>query len=177
MSWSRRAFLLTCLPAALALSGCGFHPLYGKDDGRSSTVPDLASIKIETIADRTGQLVQGALMDRLTPKGKPAKPKYFLRVTLSETKQGLGILKDETASRTNYVLRANFSLTDKDGRSLYNSTASSQASFNILSEHYASTSSERDARDRTTVEIADAITAQLAAYFSRARDPQDKAKP
>lgn len=177
MSCSRRAFLSICLPAALALSGCGFHPLYGKEDGKSSTVPDLASIKIDTIADRTGQLVQSALLDRLTPKGKPAKPKYHLHVTLSETRQGLGILKDETASRSNYVLIANFVLSNRDGQNLYSSTASSQASYNILTEHYASTASEKDARDRTAVEIADAITSQLAAYFSRARDPQGKTKP
>lgn len=177
MSWFRRASLLICLPAALALSGCGFHPLYGKDGGKSSTVPELAAIKIDTIADRTGQLVHNALLDRLTPKGKPAKPKYTLRVTLSESKQSLGILKDETASRSNYVLSANFVLSNMDGSVLYSSAAGSQASYNILSEHYASTASEKDARDRTAVEIAEAISTQLAAYFSRAREPQGKTKP
>jgi LPS-assembly lipoprotein len=162
---------------ALALNACGFHPLHGKEGVRSATVPEMAAIKIDIIADRSGQLVRNELLDNLTPKGQPTKPLYLLRVTQNETRQSLGILKDETASRANYTLATSFSLMDfKTGRLLYSGTASSQASFNILDEHYASTASEKNARDRTASEVADSITTQIAAYFSRTRATQAPAK-
>ncbi|TAN59180.1 MAG: hypothetical protein EPN26_00405, partial [Rhodospirillales bacterium] len=150
----------------LLLAGCGFHPLHATDGKRSPTVPELASVKVLSIADRSGQLVRNALLDRLTPKGEPEKPRYILKVTLNEGRQGLGILKDETASRANYLLSAGFVLYEAKGRVVYSGSANSQASFNILDEHYASTSSEKNARDRTAVEVAEAIHVQLSAYFS-----------
>ncbi len=176
MSSSRKVLPPIALLAMLALSACGFQPLHGGKGKQSATVPEMAHIKILTIADRSGQLVRNELFDRLTPLGQPEKPAYILNVRLSESKQSLGILKDETASRANYVLNAGFSLTNMNGGTLYSSSTSSQASYNILAEHYASTASEKNARDRTAEEVADAIAMQLAAYFSRARVAKEQAK-
>lgn len=176
MWWFKRAFSLFCLLALLAPAACGFRPLHGTRGANSATVPEMAEIKILTIADRTGQQVRNHLLDLLTPKGPPDKPRYFLNVTLSENKQSLGILKDETASRANYILNATFSLTSGEGNTLYSSNTGSQASYNVLSEHYASTSSEKNARDRTANEVAEAISMQIAAYFSR-RQEAAKAAP
>ncbi|MBF0166258.1 MAG: hypothetical protein HQL45_01405 [Alphaproteobacteria bacterium] len=171
MSWFKR----TPLVVLLLLTGCGFHPLHGTGGQRSATVPELSAIKINTIADRTGQMVRNALLDRLTPTGEPQKPRYLLQVTMNESKQSLGILKDETSSRANFVLTASFALIDLKGQTLYSASTSSQASYNILNEHYASTASERNARDRTTTEVADAIYIQLSSYFSRLKSAGGKA--
>ncbi len=157
------------------LAGCGFHPMHATDGKRSPTVPELSDTKILLIADRSGQLVRNALLDRLTPKGEPEKPRYILRVTLNEGRQGLGILKDETASRANYLLSAGFVLYEAKGKVLYSGSAGSQASFNILDEHYASTASEKNARDRTAIDVAEAIYVQLSAYFSRLNSTTGKA--
>lgn len=173
MSLSRRAVLLLALPLALSLQGCGFHPLYASGDKQSkSTVSDLSRVKVALIADRAGQLVRNELLDLMNPTGEPAKPIYFLTVRTSESKQSLGILKDETASRSNYVLNAGFHLTNAKGATLYSSTATSQASYNILDEHYATTASEQNSRERVAKEIAQAIHLQLSSYFSRARESQ-----
>ncbi|CAA6604865.1 conserved exported hypothetical protein [Rhodospirillaceae bacterium LM-1] len=176
MSSSRNILFPIALLATLALSACGFQPLHGGKGKQSATVPEMSHIKIAMIADRSGQLVRNALLDRLTPLGQPEKPAYILNVRLSESKQSLGILKDETASRANFILSAGFALTNKEGGTLYSSTSSSQASYNILTEHYASTASEKNARDRTAEDVADAIAMQLAAYFSRARVAKEQAK-
>lgn len=176
MSSSRRA-LLVMLSSAMLLTGCGFHPLHGKSSANKSTADELSRIKIQIIADRSGQMVRNELLDLLTPMGEPAKPRYTLRVTLNESKQSLGILKDETASRSNFVLTASFALmTLPDGKTLYGSAVTSQASYNILEQHYASTSAEKNARERTAKEVAQGIELQLSSYFSRVQSAQQAPK-
>lgn len=165
-SRERPSFVLLVLAATL-LAGCGFHPLNARQDGSASTVRELADIKIATIADRSGQLLHNALLERLTPAGGSSKPKYLLTVSLSDSKQEIGILKDETSSRANYNAFATFTLADKAGAALYRSAASSQVSYNILGEHYASTVAETNARDRAMGELAESISRQLSAFFAR----------
>jgi LPS-assembly lipoprotein len=176
-SSSRSLIKIVVLGATLLLGACGFHPLHGKDGGKADTVPEMSAIKIGLITDRTGQILRNELLDLLTPKGQPERPVYQLNVTISESKSGLGILKDEMASRANYSLNSSFNLVDyKTGKTLYSSQASSQASFNILSEHYASTSSEQNARERTAKEVAENISMQISAFFSRSKAAQGSKK-
>ncbi len=104
MSSLKQIFRPLFLLAFLALlSGCGFQPLYGKR--AENPLPQLASIKIHPIADRTGQILRNYLLNELTPRGQPRNPKYILFVEVTESLGSYGIQKDDTATRAILKLR------------------------------------------------------------------------
>ncbi|MCC7167380.1 MAG: hypothetical protein IT565_07400 [Rhodospirillales bacterium] len=159
------------LAALLALGACGFSPMYAhKDHEAASAHADLADIKIRFIENRLGQMLRNELLDRLTPRGEPADARYTLVIRMSESTQSLGILKDETSTRSNLVVHAVVQLVDSiTGRLVFTSPATAQVSYNVLDSHFGTTAAKADAEARAAVELSHAIVNQLAAYFSRAR--------
>ncbi len=153
---------------ALAISACGFQPLYGRGDGQAlSSVEHMAAIRIEPLPDRIGQQMHNLLRDRLNPTGQPRAPGYRLAVRLSEAREELGIRKDETATRANLVLSASFELSEiGSDRLLMQGRTSSVNSYNILTSQFATTFSESDARGRALRELSDDIRTRLGIYFS-----------
>ena len=185
MSWSRRGWhrsrraaarraasaigggllaVLLMLPA-----GCGFHPLYGTDAGGGSATTQFAQVRIQPIADRTGQLLYNKLRDRFNPRGKPANPVYLLQVTLQERQERLLVETDETASRINLILRANYQLKEFGTGTVLNSGVSQTIiSFDVLGSEFqfSTISSEADVRDRATEQLSEDISTRMAIYFS-----------
>src|SRR5579871_2560519 len=102
MAWTRRGLLLAMMAV---LPGCGFHPLYARR-GQTGFDPDLASIKVNTIRDRQGQVLAIALRDGLNPRGARVATRYTLDVTLESTRQDIGIRPDGTASRSEITMTA-----------------------------------------------------------------------
>lgn len=154
--------------AALALAGCGFRPLYGGAREAGGPVRALAAIKVESIPDRLGRLVRNNLLDRLSPGGEPAAPRYRLKVVLETRKEGLAIRSDEIVTRFNFRLMADFELRDaRTGSRLFDGRTRSFASYNVVRSDYANLSAERDAESRTAREISDEIAVRLAVYLSR----------
>ena len=172
VSSGRPAAAVLWFGLALTVSACGFQPLYGRGDGQTlSTVEHMAAIRIAPLPDRIGQQMHNLLRDRLNPLGQPRKPGYRLDVRLSETREELGIRKDETATRANLVLSVTFKLTELDSsRLLLQGNTSSVNSFNILTRQFATKFSESDARDRALRELSDDIRVRLGIYFSGQRD-------
>ena len=154
---------------ALALSACGFTPLYGGAGGQAmSPVDHMAAIRIAPLPDRTGQQMHNLLRDRLNPIGQPREPVYALSLRLSESRQELGIRKDETATRANLNLAVQFTLSSvQTGDPLYRGHVNAASSYNILTSPFATGFSEADARSRGLRELADAIRTRLGIYFSR----------
>jgi LPS-assembly lipoprotein len=176
-SYRPAAVLLTCL----LISGCGFQPLNSRGSATQgtsagnhqpdqiSTTAELASIRIAPLADRPGQEMHNLLRDRLNPSGQPHTPKYELEVRLIESIREVAFESDETATRADLSIVANFQLRRvSDQRKLSVGKSRSVSSYNILEKQFASTISEADARSRTLREIADQIKLRLGAYFSSA---------
>src|ERR1700749_2473734 len=101
--WWRKPLLTLALP--LALSACGFHPLYGKSGTGSGVSEKLASISIEQLRDRQGQEIHNALIKTITPAGPPEHPRYRLLVAYSVQENQAALATDETATRD--VMRFN----------------------------------------------------------------------
>ena len=162
----RKAVLVIAL---LSLTACGFRPLHGHTQEVSSTATDqLALIKIEQIPDRIGQEFRNALLDRLTPKGQPSKPRYFLRVSVTETIQELGIRKDETATRANFRLHVEYALYDSITReAVFKSKKKTIGSYNIVTSDFATLTAEKDIRKRLILKVSDNIKTSLAIHLSR----------
>lgn len=153
---------------ALALSACGFQPLYGRgQDGAASPAAQMAAVRIAPLRDRIGQQLRNLLRDRLNPLGQPSNPAYDLQIILVETRQELGIRKDETATRANLIVSANFSLLEVgSGRVLLRGLTTSTNSYNILTSQFATTSTESNARKRALREVSDEIRTRLGIYFA-----------
>ncbi len=176
MSWfeiqgrSRPQTLLAILAlgASLALGGCGFRPLYGETPEGTSSFDSLETVQIAALPDRTGQRLHNLLRDRINPRGQPNQPEYVLRVSLSERTEALAIDEDETATRANLELSANFTLTRLDGKEVvFRGRSNSVNSYNIVDSQFATFVSERDARDRALRELSEDIRLRLATYFGR----------
>lgn len=169
MSWSRRnlASLLRGAAGAVVLAGCGFQPLYGPESGSSDVSANLASVRVEPLNHRVGQQMHNFLRDRLNPRGQPVDPNYRLKVSLTERLVELGVRRDETATRANLRMIAEFTLVSADGQTaLMSGRSSSTASYDILTNPFATTVSEDAARERTLREVADDIQTRLALYFT-----------
>ncbi len=172
MSWSRRAVCRLGLGVGATvalggLAGCGFQPLHGQADNGSSVTADLSSVRVEPLRDRVGQQMHNFLRDRLNPRGQPVSPSYRLRVQLTEIVSETGVRRDETATRANLRINADFSLFDfGGGEALFAGSSSSTTSYDILENPFATTVSEEDARERALREVADDIQTRLSIYFT-----------
>lgn len=162
MSWFRG--LLLGLPL---LAACGFQPLYAERDG-ASAADQLASIRIEPLRDRSGQLLYNALRDGLNPLGRPASPDYRLQVELDEDREELAFQTDETATRVNVTLTAAFALYAVDAKEpVFRGVSRTTTAYNVLTSPYATLTSSEDARARALDDLAREIRARLAVFLSR----------
>ena len=166
MWWCRAAATLTI---ALWLGGCGFQSLYG-ESGARSVDGNLAAIKIGLISDRVGQQLYNELRDGLNPTGQSARPLYVLQVELAESIEELAIRKDETATRANLSLHAEFKLlAAHDGAVLVSGQSRSTTSYNILSSEFATLSALADAQRRGVRVLGSDIKTRLGLYFGSKR--------
>lgn len=169
MSWCRRRFyfLPVCLFAAsLALSACGFRPLYGS--GPRAAQRNLVSVAIDTIPDRSGQQLRNLLMQSMNPKGFPARPAYTLGVSLRESSARLGLQKDETATRASLTVVAQFTLADADtGKAIFRGTSRSLSNYDVVISDFATVVAENDAREKVLRAISQDITYRLALFIDR----------
>lgn len=156
------------LALTVLLSGCGFHPLYGTpESGAVSPTDRLATVRIAPLPDRIGQQLHNLLRDRLNPGGQPRQSDFELRIELTETRQELSIRKDETATRANLLVAAQFVLHEiATNEVVLRGRAQSTNSYNILTSQFATTSSELNARKRGLREVSEDIRTRLGIYFA-----------
>lgn len=164
MWWFRTVSLLACV---LVLAACGFRPLYsGQADGEESA--ELAAVRVQPIADRVGQLLHNHLLDLINPRGRPPRPRYTLKIQVTEGIQHLAVRKSELSTRANLRLSASYSLLPTGGATpVMQGTSSVVSSYNILKADFATLIAEKDARARAAREVAQDIRARLAVYFQQ----------
>ncbi|MGH7006138.1 MAG: LPS assembly lipoprotein LptE, partial [Alphaproteobacteria bacterium] len=170
LSRLRIVSLAAACAAAMALAGCGYRPLYGDRGavGGSDVRQRLAEVKIAGIADRRGQLVRNFLLDRMNAQGEPAQARYVLSVTTAETARTTDSRPDGTATRADLVLGARFSLRDANSDAIvFVDRTEGVATYNLLTNRYASVASEDEARRRAAEYVADQIALQVALFLNR----------
>jgi LPS-assembly lipoprotein len=145
-----------CLP----LAACGFHPMYG-----GALAPEMSSIYVEPIAERDGYELRTALIDLLNSDGREGGKKYRLKITLTESSQGIALQNDATITRYNNNLSAKFELTDTGGTVLKQGSQTELASYNVVTSPYASLVAEQDANKRAAQDMAERIRLDLGVWF------------
>lgn len=162
-----RSVLLTA--SAMALSGCGFQPVFGRlGDGQSAS-NDLAEIEVGLLDGRYGQLVRQALQRRLEGASSAAVKRYDLSVNFSYAQEGVALQEsDSNATRARSTGTASWTLLARDAKrtSLASGFARASDGFNIFDQQnfYSDLSTER-AVGRIADNLADQISVALAAYF------------
>lgn len=155
------------LCAALALSGCGFRPLYATTGAGSEGMAEYFSqVFVEPIPGRQGVHLRNQLMDALTPAGTPSAAAYRLTIKMEDLKEGLAIKENTQITRYNYSLTAKYELRDSvSGEVLDRGTARAIAAYNVVDSQFATQSAERDAQERAAREVGEDIRLRLGLYF------------
>lgn len=151
----RQALTLIC---AAALSGCGFAPAYGPT-GTADKL--LSQITVDAPANRDQQLLAQELENRL---GRTGAGRYQFHYDLSYDEARMAVSADNTTTRFNVVGTVAYALRDNDRQEILTTgKVSSFTGYSTTSSTVATLASERDARERLAVILADKIVAQLIA--------------
>ncbi|MBM3565633.1 MAG: hypothetical protein FJX42_05920 [Alphaproteobacteria bacterium] len=169
MSWFRTACRSLAVLALVGGAGaCGFEPLYARNATDDDIAAELAEIRIDPIRDRTGHMLQNRLRDALTPKGAPAKPRYILKITVTESVLETVVRQTAFAARANLTLNTSFSLTGSKGYpASYSGSVSSTSSYAFQTASLGTLAGEKDARERAVADAAEQIRSLLGIYFKR----------
>jgi LPS-assembly lipoprotein len=160
-----RAFLITALP--LAVGACGFQPLYGTDAAGPAANHVFTTTYVEPVADHIGYELRNTLIDLLNTSDSPPQIAYRLKVTVSETRRGIALQNDATITRYNYIVGADYVLTDAAGHVITSGHESSLSAYNVASSPYATLVGQQDAEKEAADDLASHIRLDLAVYFAR----------
>jgi LPS-assembly lipoprotein len=163
---ARRRLGFAALAVLPLLAGCNLRPIYGRVQ-QEGVRPELAAIEIVELSGRRGQLFRNYLIDELNPGGLVVPAAYALEVRLRQEQTALGIQLDDTATRYNLVLGADFALKRKvDDQVIYSSATRRVVSFNVRSDPFGTLVAEQDAERRASREVARQIRTMLSLYFA-----------
>lgn len=158
------------------IAGCGFEPLYVEKKSDSDWYYDsefdtgikeeMTKIKVELIQDRIGQLIRNDLLDKLTPKGTPKSPKYYLSVTKIDKKEiDQALRNDITATRKKVIYKVYYTLKDRNHKNLLNGNSVAYLGYDILRDPYSTTFAQKKNEKNAAKIIANDISLRLGAYF------------
>lgn len=173
MLYDRRIFTFLLI---LFLCGCGFEPLYVEKKTSSEWYYDnefdtgiqeeMALVKVELIQDRIGQLIRNDLLDKLTPKGQPKEPKYYLKVTdIQKEEIDQALRNDITATRKKVIYTISYVLKNKEHETLITGSSVAYLGYDILRDPYSTTFAQKKLEKNAAKIVANDISLRLGAYF------------
>ncbi len=149
----------------LALTGCGFTPLYG---GQADVSQQLEEVQVANIPERTGQMLRLSLQDQLQRDGAATVQRYVLNVSYGIGVQAIGVQEDTAATRNRFIANASWKLSPigTPNAPLAKGQASTEDAANVIDQQYFALTLETTTIDQQLAdEIAAQIAAQVAVYF------------
>ena len=148
--------------AALGLSGCGFTPLYAQ----SGVASNLAAVDVVAPEGRAGFLLREHLDDALG-KNRSLAPAYRMKLNVSETRFPRGVRIDNVATRYEYVLVTDYTLTSlPSGAVAKRGQVRVELTYDSADQPYSAISAQQDAQDRAASEAARRIQLEVAAWLA-----------
>jgi LPS-assembly lipoprotein len=148
--------------SALALSGCGFTPLYGPQ----VVTKGLGAIEVVAPEGRSGYLVREQLDDALA-RNVNVLPSHRLVFTLKEQRLARGVRVDNVANRYELNLTASWQLLDaKTGKPVHTGTAKAAVTYDSADQPYAAIAAQEDGQERAAAEVARQIQLDLAVWLA-----------
>lgn len=168
---------LYSLAVALVLTGCGFQPMY-RSLNEGSTLSQLQHVKVDVIADRSGQILRNFLLDTMTSESSVSNT-HILKVTLTETTRKLGFRRDKTPRQQEITIKAAFNLENlATGKTEYADVITEVASFSMgplaQTASYSASVAEDSSRERALKVIADNINLHLASHLLNKESETDE---
>ena len=171
------ARLIAPFAAAALLAGC-FQPLYGDHSigGGPNIKAALGTVDVAQITAPNGSPeariavdLRNSLLFKLNNGTDPKLPAYRLNIQMNSSRTT--VIVDLTSARPeleNYGLNVVYSLVEaKTGRVLFTDQTFARVSYDIpgQEQRFARARGLRDAENRASQVIADAINTRLAAFF------------
>lgn len=172
----RLAHIATTI-AVLALSACGFRPLYGDIGDKPGATSKFGYVYVTPIELETvGYELRNYLLDDLQAAANPKDTLYELKISLREKNDAIaiqntqvGALKEVEITRYNYTLICNYQLIDrKTLKVLTKGTESSLSGYDVVESPYATQVAKESAQDHTAEDVSQHLRLRLAVYFSQA---------
>ena len=155
MSWSRRALLLA---AAGGLAGCGFAPVYAPGGAGLSLRGAVRTTEPNTAF---GFAFTRQIEERL---GLPTQTQFDLSWTVAVSSKALALDGSNNIRRYNLEGRLDWRLTPAEGgAALLSGEESAFTAYSATGSTISTLESERDARRRLAVILADKVVARLLA--------------
>ena len=160
---------LAAFAGAVLLSACGFHPLYGTESAGSELSNTFAAIYVEPIADfgvaNTGYELRNALINDLDSN---QGARYRLKLSLTETTQGIALETDASITRYNDTLTVDYALTDNEtGNVIKQGEETGLSAYNVTSNPYSTLIAQQAADKRAAQDMAERLRLELGAFFDQ----------
>lgn len=148
----------------LLLAGCGFAPMYGHTNGQAAIGP----VNILEIEGKAGHVLKTEL-DRILAPEQNGQPPMTLQITIVEQVIPLGIRLDESATRAELRLIANYVLTPPSGGAQIRGSVNSIVNYDIPTSAFGEIAAQDDARERAAETMAERFRAELAIRMAQQR--------
>lgn len=149
----------------LLVAACGFQPMYAPPGGSNAIGP----VQIAEIDGKAGHVLRTEL-NRILAVENDGSPPMHLQVTLTEQVTPLGLRRDESATRAELRLTANYILTpvQANGRVMRGSVFT-VVNYDIPEAAFGEIAAQDDARERAAETMAQRFRAELALRIAQAR--------
>lgn len=155
MLLSNRRKFLSLIGVPLALSACGFVPVYG--DG-SAAEQMHGRVALGEFSGLSGFQMREQLETRL---GIASAATHVLNVTLDIDREGLAITSDGSITRYNLSGMASYTIR-RSGSTVSQNTVKAFTAYNATASAYATRVAAKDAHRRLVVTLADKIITAMA---------------
>ncbi len=156
------------LLAAALLASCGFSPMYGGAAmARGGPIGN-----VELVGDmpgKAGHVLRTELDRLLAVDQRSGGPAQQLQINLREEVIQLGLRLDESASRAELRLIADYTLTPADGGQALRGSLLSVVNYDIPTAAFGQISAQDDARERAAETLAQRVRAELALRLAQQR--------
>lgn len=147
---------LGVMALALAVSACGFTPMYGATEAGSS----LTRIAVATPDDRLGYRLREQLEDALA-FDRSAAPQWRMTILVDQSRRPLGRRIDDTATRYELTVKGSWTLTPVNGGQPMTGVETVTTTYAAADQPYAAIAAQQDGEDRAAAELSRLIRLDL----------------
>ncbi len=148
---------------AVAVSGCGYRPLYGQTGAGASVTAALSDVAVAEQNDRAGQIIRNELISGLGSTGS----RYILKFEIVEKTQSVSSISKNVVDRHRYRLNLNYQLLEAgSGREVTSGKSFSNVTYDTVQEPVADLQAAETARERAARELAQDLKIRLSAFFA-----------
>ena len=149
---------------ALLLGACGFQPMYAPAGGGAAIGP----VQVALIEGKAGHVLRTEL-DRILAVENNGAPPMTLAITLQEQVTSLGLRRDESATRGELRLIANYVLTPPSDAPVMRGSVFTVVNYDVPTAAFGEIAAQDDARERAAETMAQRFRAELALRLAQAR--------